>query len=206
MVVGRIPTRKTIHLLKPSHDKYKAVTTHTHFEKPAKPLSETARETAKAASATAKDLTAAVEGLGDEIPATTNGIAKRATETARGMCQTAARKTESTLATSKEYIRRNPVPVVIGAIAFGAAVGCMLVMARRKPSFVERYADEPLVAVREAIRGALEPVSERVHRGYDSALDGAGKAVHRVRDVGLGRSGGSLSHKIARIGNNLKFW
>jgi hypothetical protein len=86
------------------------------------------------------------------------------------------------------------------------AIGYMVMMIRRKSTFGERYADEPLVAVREAILGALAPVTQRVHKGYDSARDGAGKAMDRAYGFDSGRTVNSLSHQIGRIGNNLKFW
>ncbi len=49
----------------------------------------------------------------------------------------------------------------------------MLTVAQRKPTFRERYTDAPLAAVRDAIMGALAPVTQRVHKGYDSELDDA---------------------------------
>jgi ElaB/YqjD/DUF883 family membrane-anchored ribosome-binding protein len=126
--------------------------------------------------------------------------AKRAADTARVFCHSAAGKAEATLALSKEYVRRNPVPVFLGAIAVGAAMGYMVMMARRKQTFGERYADDPMTAVRDSVLGAFAPVARRVHRGYDSALEGAGKAIHRFGP------GNSFSHRIGRIGNHLKFW
>lgn len=149
---------------------------------------DTAREAADRAGVTAHELT---------------DTAKRAGDTAKDFYHTAAVKAEETLEISKDYVRRNPVPAFLGAIAVGAALGYMVMMARRKPTFGERYADEPMVAVRDAILGALAPVTHRVHSGYDSALDGAGKAMDRMHRFG---SGNSFSHRIGRIGNNLKFW
>ncbi len=132
--------------------------------------------------------------------------AKRAGDTAKEYGQTALVKAEEALAISKEYVRRNPVPVFLGAIAVGAALGYMVMMTRRKPTFGERYADEPMAAVREALLGAFAPVAQRVHGGYDSALIGAGKAMDRMHHFGSGRSRNSLSHRFGRIGSNLKFW
>ena len=111
-----------------------------------------------------------------------------------------------TLASSKEYVRQNPVLVVAGALAFGAAIGCMLMMARRQPTFRERYVDEPLDSAREAILAALAPAAQRLHEEYDSARDGAGKAMDRLHRFNPGRTVDSLSTQIGRVGNNLKFW
>lgn len=169
-------------------------------------VAETAKETARVAAATARDATGALEDASGDFTDAARDAAKRATAAAKEVYHSVAVKAEDTMETSREFVRRNPVPVVLGAIAFGAALGYMLMMARRTPTFGERYADEPLVAVRDAIRGALAPVTQRVHRGYDSACEGAGKAMDRVHRFGAERNGNSISHQLGRIGNNLKFW
>ncbi len=147
-----------------------------------------------------------VEDVVNDVTNTTKNTVNRAAEKAKNIYQSAAMKAEDTLATSKEYVRRNPVPVVLGAVAFGVAIGYMLMMARRKPTFSERYVDEPLGAVREALLGAFTPVAKRVHKGYDSALDGAEKVMDRVHSFGPRRTCNSFSDQIGRVGNNLKFW
>lgn len=172
----------------------------------ARRAADAAREAAQRTTVAAQDATGVVEGLAKEVTNATKDAANRTTDTAKDMYKSAALKARDTLATSKEYVRRNPVPVVLGAIAFGAAIGYMLMMARRKPTFSERYADEPLIAVREAILGALAPVAQRVHEGYDSARDGAGKVMDRVHGFDPRRTCNSFSDQIGRIGNNLKFW
>ncbi len=156
---------------------------------------EAAQEAAEKASVSAKEVTDAAKEA-----------AKRATETAKHIYQLSAVKAEETLEISKEYVRRNPVPVFLGAIAVGAALGYMVMMSRRKPTFGQRYAEEPMVAVRDAILGALAPVTQRVHSGYDSALDGAGKAMHRMHRFGSSRAARPFSDRLGRIGENLKFW
>lgn len=77
---------------------------------------------------------------------------------------------------------------------------------QRKSTFGERYVDEPLIAAREAIMGALAPVAQSVHRGYDSARHGAEKALDRAHRFHPGRKSNSFSDRIGRVGNNLKFW
>jgi ElaB/YqjD/DUF883 family membrane-anchored ribosome-binding protein len=136
----------------------------------------------------------------------TKDAAQRATDTAKDMYQSVERKAEDTLATSKEYVRRNPVLAVVGALACGAAIGCLLMMTRRQPTFRERYVDEPLEATREAILAALAPVAQRLHAGYDSARDDALKVLHRVPRSNAARTADSLTRQIGRFGSNLKFW
>lgn len=190
---------------------------HNQSEPHTNPLSEETKETARLAtdaakeaaqkaSDVAKDVTNEVEDVAKDVSSATKDAANRATGKAKEIYQTAALKAEDTLATSKEYVRRNPVPVVLGAVAFGVAIGYMLMMARRKPTFSERYVDEPLVAVREALLGAFAPVAKRVHKGYDSALDGAEKVMDRVHSFSPRRTSNSFSNQMGRVGNNLKFW
>jgi ElaB/YqjD/DUF883 family membrane-anchored ribosome-binding protein len=188
------------------------VNTDKHPEPPQSQFPEDGDEFARradvaaAATAAGHELAGVIRNAGDNVTCATRDAAKRAADTAKEVYHSAALKAEDTLATSKEYVRQNPVPVVLGAIAFGAALGYLIVMARRKPSFGERYADEPFAAVREAVLGAIAPVTHRVHQGYDSAREGANKAVDRIHHFGASCSGDSLSHRMGRIGNNLKFW
>lgn len=148
----------------------------------------------------------AVEATRDAAHRATRDAAHRATDAAKDMYQSAALKAEDTLAASKAYVRENPVLVVVGALAFGAAIGCMLMLARRQPTLRERYVDEPLGSVREALLVATAPVAQRLHEGYDSALRGAGNAMDRVHRFNLRRSVDSLPEQIGRVGSNLKFW
>lgn len=161
---------------------------HIHPETPINQLPEAAKELAQSAADNVKDITKTVESA------------------TKDLYQSTTCKAGETLATSKEYVRRNPVPAVLGAVAFGVAIGYLLMKARRRPLLGDRHSDEPLLAAREAILGALAPVSQRVQRGYDSAREGAGKVMDGLHHMGSGRSEASLSDQIGRIGNNLKFW
>jgi ElaB/YqjD/DUF883 family membrane-anchored ribosome-binding protein len=208
---------KVRHALQTHANPINTVSTFIHSEPPINQLSEAAREiarraadaakeTAQKAGVVAKDITGTIEGVAGDVADATRDVARRAADSARESYQSAVLKAGDTLATSKDYVRRNPVPVVLGAVAFGAALGYLLVMARRKPTFRERYSDEPLMAVREAILGAFAPAAQRVHEGYDSVRDGAGKAIERVHGFGTGRAGDSVADQLGRIGNHLKFW
>lgn len=144
--------------------------------------------------------------LVNQLPEAAKEAAHRTTETAKEWYQSAALKTSDTLATSKDYVRRNPLPVVLGAVAFGATICYTLMHTRRKPTFGERFADESLDTVREAILGALTPMAQVVHDGYDSARDSVGKAMHQAHGFGIQRTCGNLSDRLCRVGSNLKFW
>lgn len=184
--------------------------TPSQFPKEGGELARRAEEataaTARAATTAGDELASVVREAGHDVSCATKDAAHRAADTAKEVYHSAVLKAEDTFATSKEYVRQNPVPTILGAIAVGAALGYLIVMARRKPTFGERYADEPFAAVREAVLGALAPVTHRVHQGYDSARDGANKAVDRIHHLGASSNGDSLSHRMGRIGNNLKFW
>jgi ElaB/YqjD/DUF883 family membrane-anchored ribosome-binding protein len=165
------------------------------------PLSEAARETAHIADLAKDDLAGVAENMTENLTAATKDAAHRASEKAKDLYQTATVKACDTLENSKAYVRKNPVPVVLGALACGAVIGFMIVNARRRPTFAE-----PLVSVRDAVLAALAPVAHQVHRGYDSARDGVGRAMTRVHRSDSGRHACSLSDQISRVGNNLKFW
>lgn len=167
---------------------------------------ELARQTYDRFTDDAKKFTGvAMKAAGDAIDSGEDAV-KHASDSAREIYLSAARKAGDSLETSKDYVRRHPVPVVLGAVALGVAVGYLLMTARRKPTFGERYADAPMAAMRDAILGALAPVTQRIHNGYDSALDGAEKALDRVHRFDSGHAAHSFSDRIGRIGENLKFW
>ncbi len=106
---------------------------------------------------------------------------------------------KDSLSHTKEYARKNPMPVLFGALALGAAVGCVIALTRREePSLRERFVDQPLSDFREAVYAALAPVSERLHDDYASARKGAERT--------LAHTGNSLSNQLGRVSRNLKFW
>lgn len=201
----------------------------------ARQATDVAEETAHRATVAAKDVTGAVRDAATSVTAAakdayrtlssnaeegvertkeyaqhavdaTKDATHRATDTARDMYQSAALRAEDTLTTASEYVRQNPVFVVVGAFAFGAAIGCMLMMARRQPTFRELYVNEPLDAAHKAILAALVPVAHHLHEGYDLARHGAGQAMDRVHRFNPGHTLDSLSGQIGRVGSNLKFW
>lgn len=177
-----------------------------HLPEIARNAAESARDTFDRFTDDAKKFTGvAMKAAGDAVDSGEDAV-KHASDSAREIYRSAARQAGDSLETSKDYVRRHPVPVVLGAVAIGAAVGYLLMTARRKPTFGERYADAPMAAVRDAILGALAPVTQRIHNGYDSALDGAGKTLDRVHRFDSGHAAHSFSGRIGRIGENLKFW
>jgi len=180
--------------------------TDIHADPPINQLPEAAKDAIQKLSSKVEEGVECTKGYALHAVDAAKDAAHRATDSAREFYHSAALRAEDTLATSKEYVRRNPVPVVLGAIAFGAAIGYIIMSSRRRPTFGERFAEEPLGSVREAIFSALAPVTQRVHDGYDSARDGMGKVMDRVHHFAPRRAADSLSDRIVRVGSNLKFW
>lgn len=157
-------------------------------------------------SVATKEIVGEAEELAGEISHSTSDAAKKVADKARELYHTAADKAGNILASTKEYVRKNPMSFVMGSLFLGAAVGYLIINTRRKPTFAERFADEPMVSVRDAIRGAFTPVAHRVHEGYDSARQGVGKVMDQVQRLRPGHSRVSLSDRISRTAHNLKFW
>jgi len=182
------------------------VSTDIHPDPSVKQLPEAARDAARALAAKAEEGVEHTRGLAHHALDATRNAAHRATNTAREVCQSAALKAGDTLETSKEHVRRNPVSMLFGALVIGAAIGYVVMSARRKPTFSKWHVEEAPHAVRDAILTALAPVSKRVHGGYESACDGVGKAIDRVHGYQRGRAVDSMADRIGRVGSNLKFW
>jgi ElaB/YqjD/DUF883 family membrane-anchored ribosome-binding protein len=168
------------------------VSTDTHLGLSASEIAEDATRMKRRASTIARNT---VEALEDKLG---GGLADTVKE--------AAEHAGDTLEISREYVRRNPWPALLGAAALGAATGYMLMATRRNPNSHERHTRKSLTAAHDAILRALAPVSRRIHQGYDSAREGAGRAMDRVDRLGSKHVGDSLSHQMGRIGNKLKFW
>lgn len=59
---------------------------------------------------------------------------------AEDLCKTAAARAEDTLVQSKQYVRENPISVILGAFTIGLALGCMLSLTHHtQPTLRERF-------------------------------------------------------------------
>jgi ElaB/YqjD/DUF883 family membrane-anchored ribosome-binding protein len=168
--------------------------------------SDEVKTSVKNISVATKDMVGEAEELAGEISHSTLDAAKNVADKAKDLYHTAADKAGDTLASTKDYVRKNPMSFVIGSLFLGAAVGYLIINARRKPTFAERFSDEPMVSVRDAIRDAFTPAANRVHESYDSARQGVGKVMDQVHRLRPGHSHESLSDRISRTAHNLKFW
>lgn len=73
------------------------------------------------------------------------------------------------MAQTDDYVRHHPMPLVIGALVGGFALGYLIVTSRRELTFRERFIDEPLHTARDATSAALAPVARRLHTWSDQA-------------------------------------
>lgn len=176
------------------------------LEAPVEEAADTAKDSIQKLSSKLENCVESTTGYAQHAVEATKEAAHRASDTAREVYHSASLRAGETYQSSKDYARQNPATVVLGALAVGAALGYLFVKATRKPSFGERFADQPLGSVREAIAAALAPVSSNVHDGYDSARDGMGRVLDRARHFSPSHSADSLSHRLGRVGSNLKFW
>ena len=63
----------------------------------------------------------------------------------------ASNEASQMLACASDTIRKNPLPSVAAAAAFGIAIGYLIASGRHEPTFQERYVTEPLDQAAESI-------------------------------------------------------
>ena len=130
-----------------------------------------------------------------------------AADSARTACQTVKEKADDSMTCSREFVRQHPMTVVLGALAVGAVVGYVIATRQQhQPTLRERFAGDPLNAARDAVFGVLAPVSRKLHHQYDSARDGAGRALEKLHRIHPSRCAESWADQLGRVGSNLKFW
>lgn len=78
--------------------------------------------------------------LGEILERNGQPVLQASKEASQAICSEA----EHLLACATDRIRENPVPIVVGALALGVAIGYLIVSGRHTPTFRERYVNEPL--------------------------------------------------------------
>lgn len=89
--------------------------------------------------------------LGDRLARTGEPIRLAATEA----CHAARSEAEHALSRAAGSIRKNPLSFTVGAVAFGVAVGCLIMSGRHTPTVRERLVIEPLEHAGGAIATSL---------------------------------------------------
>jgi ElaB/YqjD/DUF883 family membrane-anchored ribosome-binding protein len=129
---------------------------------------------------------------------------QQAADAVSEVCQSLSAKAEETLLCTKDYVRKNPMPVLLGSLVFGVAIGCLVALARKPaPTLRERFMDDPVHTARDILQATFQPVGRRIHEGYDSARDGAGRAFESFQEHFPTHRSESLGRQFLR---NLKFW
>lgn len=106
---------------------------------------------------------------------------------------------------AKDLVVRNPVPTVLGALVFGAAVGYLIYTRRDEATLYDRLARDT-ASVRKQLRAAPDRLSEILHDGLDRASRKAHKASDYVHDLPTDDVIDSVSNSLHRLANRLKFW
>ena len=141
----------------------------------------------------------------DRLSGGVSDAAQRASQLAHEAANTVRVKTDEGITRSQEYVRQNPLPTILGALAVGIAVG-YLVTRREEETVAERYVSEPIHSAREAIFAVLAPIASKLHHQYDVARSTAGDAVDRLHSRKTKRAAENWLDDARRFGSNLKFW
>jgi hypothetical protein len=81
----------------------------------------------------------------------------------------------------KALVRSNPLLTVLGALAAGVVLGC-LVSHRDKPTRRERYIDEPLEDLQALARTLSERAARQASRGGDAAIGAMDSVLSRIKN------------------------
>jgi hypothetical protein len=117
----------------------------------------------------------------------------------------ATEKCHSACDQAKELVKKNPLPTVLGALAFGAAIGYVVYSRRESHSLADRLLRESR-SVRRQLAGVPGRFSSILHDGLDVASQGAGRANRFIHDLPTDHVLDSVSGAVNRAINRLKFW
>lgn len=144
---------------------------------------------------------AGTAGSTGEYAQAADGIAARAQHYAEDTLHAARVRADDALERGQDYVRANPVPVVLGALAVGVLIG-IAIGHREEPTFRERYVDDPLQNARDALASILSPLASRARSEYSHARSAAVDAGDHVHDGYLD----PVFKRARRAADKLKFW
>jgi ElaB/YqjD/DUF883 family membrane-anchored ribosome-binding protein len=124
-----------------------------------------------------------------------------ARDTARETMHIAREKVEHAGSNLLQWTRENPATALASVFATGLFIGCALAMTRHEKTFGERFSEDPMHTLREAVHSALAPLSERIHDAAGSARSAVGSAADSLHS-----NGHTWAKKLRGVGDNLKFW
>ena len=91
----------------------------------------------------------------DEIGDSFTHLLKPVEASAQNTCQALRKEADRLISRANEKIRRNPLPAVAGAFAFGIAIGCVLMSGRQSESNGSFDLREPLADADDILTGSL---------------------------------------------------
>ena len=133
-----------------------------------------------------------------ETMQTTESI-KRVTQATAEACTSAARASRSAVERGVNYTRRNPMKVLLGAVAVGALVGFALY--RRQTSWQDRTFTLPIKRMRNWMSATAERAGDTFHDYRDLAADRAADIRERATELA-----GDAVHAVRKSARGLRFW
>jgi ElaB/YqjD/DUF883 family membrane-anchored ribosome-binding protein len=129
---------------------------------------------------------------------TTESI-KRVTQATAEACTSAARASRDVVERGVSYTRRNPMKVLLGAVAVGALVAYAL--HRRQTSWQERSFTLPINRMRNWMSATAERAGDTLHDYRDRAADRAADLRERATEIA-----GDAMHAVRKSARGLRFW
>ena len=90
-----------------------------------------------------------------QIQSTLKDAVKPLEDSAAAAYETLRQETCQLVSCASASIRKNPVPAVVGAAVFGAAICYLILSGRHEATFRERYVDAPLADAGDHINASL---------------------------------------------------
>lgn len=80
------------------------------------------------------------EQLGEAIARKVEPLEQKARETVAKVRE----ESHNAVCCASDYVSKNPLSSLVGAVAFGVAIGCLIMSGRQAPTLQQRYVKEPL--------------------------------------------------------------
>ncbi len=133
-----------------------------------------------------------------ETMQTTESI-KRVTQATAEACTSAARASRSAVERGVNYTRRNPMKVLLGAVAVGALVGYALY--RRQTTWQDRTFTLPIKRMRNWMSDTAERAGDTLHDYRDRAADRAAEIRERATELA-----GDAVQAVRKSARGMRFW
>ena len=129
---------------------------------------------------------------------TTESI-KRVTQATADACNSAARASRSAVERGVNYTRRNPMKVLLGAVAVGALVA--YAVTRRQTSWQDRTFTLPIKKMRNWVSATAERAGDSLHDYRDRAAEHATDIRERATELA-----GDAMQAVRKSTRGLRFW